>query len=49
VRLERAGVVTTGNVALSWDGASLRIGEAAFEGRGAWRASGSATPEAIDL
>jgi hypothetical protein len=49
VRLERAGVVTTGNVALSWDGASLRIGEAAFAGRGAWSASGSATPDAIDL
>ena len=49
VRLERAGVVTTGNVALSWDGESLRIGEAAFEGRGAWRAAGSAGPEAIDL
>ncbi|MFN2321857.1 MAG: translocation/assembly module TamB domain-containing protein [Trueperaceae bacterium] len=49
VRLERAGIVTTGNVALSWDGVSLRVGEAAFEGSGAWRAAGSATPEAIDL
>ena len=49
VRLERAGVVTIGNVALSWDGESLRIGEAAFEGRGAWRAAGSAGAEAIDL
>ncbi len=49
VRLERAGVVTTGNVAFAWDGVALTIGEAAFEGRGAWRASGSATPEALDL
>ncbi len=49
IRLERAGVVTTGNVAFAWDGVALTIGEAAFEGRGAWRASGTATPEALDL
>lgn len=49
VHLERAGVVTTGNVAFNWDGESLEIGEAFFEGRGSWRAQGSATPERIDL
>jgi hypothetical protein len=49
VRLERAGVVTTGNLALSWDDVALRINEARFEGSGAWSARGSATPEALDL
>ncbi|MDF1523054.1 MAG: translocation/assembly module TamB domain-containing protein, partial [Trueperaceae bacterium] len=49
VRLERAGVVTTGTLALSWDDVALRINEARFEGSGAWSARGSATPEALDL
>lgn len=49
VHLERAGVVTTGNLAFHWDGESLEIGEAFFEGRGSWRARGNATPERLDL
>ncbi len=49
VRLERAGVVTTGRIAFDLADGALRIQEASFEGRGAWQASGEVRPERIDL
>ena len=49
VRLERAGVVTVGLVAFDLSDGALRIQEASFEGRGAWRASGEVRPERIDI
>ncbi|MDA0699997.1 MAG: translocation/assembly module TamB domain-containing protein, partial [bacterium] len=49
IRLERAGVETRGQLSFEWDGESLTIGEAAFEGRGEWRVRGRATPDLLDL
>jgi hypothetical protein len=49
IRLERAGVETRGQLSFTWDGVSLTIGEAAFEGRGEWQLRGSATPDLLDL
>lgn len=49
VVLERAGVVTRGEFALDWDGHTVTIGRAAFEGRGSWQARGTAGPDLLDL
>ncbi|MBW6455573.1 MAG: translocation/assembly module TamB, partial [Trueperaceae bacterium] len=49
IELERAGVVTIGELSLDWDGDALTIGRAAFEGRGTWQARGRVTPELLDL
>lgn len=47
--LERAGVVTEGELAMTWDGESLTFGRTVFAGRGTWQVRGSATPAALDL
>jgi hypothetical protein len=49
VELERAGVVTVGELSFDWDGDALTIGRAAFEGRGTWQARGRITPELLDV
>jgi hypothetical protein len=49
VRLERAGVVTTGTAAFELADGALVIGDATFTGRGSWRASGEIRPERLDL
>jgi len=49
IELERAGVVTVGELSVDWDGDSLTLGRAAFEGRGTWQARGRITPELLDL
>ncbi len=49
IELERAGVVTVGELSVDWDGDALTIGRAAFEGRGTWQARGRITPELLDL
>ncbi len=49
IELERAGVVTIGELSVDWDGDALTIGRAAFEGRGTWQARGRITPEVLDL
>lgn len=49
VELERAGVVTIGELSFDWDGDALTIGKAAFEGRGTWQARGRITPELLDV
>ena len=49
VELERAGVVTVGELSFDWDGDALNIGRAAFEGRGTWQARGRITPELLDV
>lgn len=47
--LERAGVVTEGELSVTWDGAALTFGRTEFAGRGTWQVRGSATPAALDL
>lgn len=49
VRLERAGVVTTGNVAFAYNDGTLSIDRAAFQGRGTWQAQGTVGSEKLDL
>ena len=49
VRLERAGVVTTGRLAFDLADGALRIQEASFTGRGAWEARGEVRSDRIDV
>jgi hypothetical protein len=49
LRLERAGVVTTGSVACAYNDRSFTIDQASFEGRGTWQAQGSVGPGTLDL
>jgi hypothetical protein len=49
VRLERAGVVTTGNVSLVLANGELSVREAEFNGAGRWRAEGSVRPDLLDF
>ncbi|HEX7003140.1 MAG TPA: translocation/assembly module TamB domain-containing protein [Trueperaceae bacterium] len=49
VRLERAGVVTTGNVSLTFVDGELSVNEARFSGGGTWRASGAIRRDRLDL
>lgn len=49
VKLERAGVVTTGSVSWVYDNRALTIENAAFEGRGSWEARGMVDASTLDL
>jgi hypothetical protein len=49
MRLERAGSVSHGRLAIDWDGERLTIGDASFDGDGAWRLRGEASPSLLDL
>ncbi|MEX2541285.1 MAG: translocation/assembly module TamB domain-containing protein [Trueperaceae bacterium] len=49
VRLERSGVVTTGNVSLVLDEGALNVREAEFNGAGRWSAEGSISPDLLDF
>src|SRR5690606_19612552 len=47
--LERAGVVTHGELTLTYDDGALRVDRATFSGRGEWRASGVLAPDDLDF
>src|SRR5690606_5139469 len=47
--LERAGVVTRGELTLTYDAGALRVDRATFSGRGEWRASGVLAPDDLDF
>ena len=47
--LERAGVVTRGDVTLVWDDGALNVERADFSGRGDWRAGGVLGSELLDF
>jgi hypothetical protein len=49
IRLERAGVVTTGIVTFEWSEGALAIREASFTGRGAWSVRGEIGPDRLDV
>jgi hypothetical protein len=49
IRLERDGVVTTGEVALSYQDGRFAIDRAEFTGAGSWRAQGEASAERLEL
>ncbi len=49
VRLERAGVVTTGNLSWVYNDHALSILQADFKGRGSWTAQGSVDRSKLDL
>ncbi|MEJ2359054.1 MAG: hypothetical protein P8Y13_13390 [Deinococcales bacterium] len=49
VRLERAGVVTTGDLAFAYNDRTFTIEQASFQGRGTWQAQGSVGPDTLDL
>ena len=49
VRLERAGVITEGNVSLSLIDQILTVDQASFRGAGRWEASGQLTPDILDF
>ncbi|MBA2667937.1 MAG: translocation/assembly module TamB domain-containing protein, partial [Trueperaceae bacterium] len=49
VRLERAGVVTTGTVTFELADGALVIREASFVGSGAWSARGEIRPDRLDV
>ena len=49
IRLERADVVTVGNVTMTYDDRSLDVERAEFGGQGAWRAEGVLSPELLDF
>ncbi len=47
--LERAGVVTRGEVTLVYDQGALNVQRAAFSGRGDWHAGGVLAPDRLDF
>src|SRR5690606_19531814 len=49
ITLERAGVKTTGRVALSYEDRHLNVQEAEFGGEGSWSAQGVLGPELLDF
>ncbi|MEX2535717.1 MAG: translocation/assembly module TamB domain-containing protein [Trueperaceae bacterium] len=49
IRLERADVVTTGNVSLAYADGELSVNEASFSGAGTWQAQGTVRPDLLDL
>jgi len=49
IRLERAGVVTTGNLAFAYNDHAFTLEQAAFEGRGTWQAQGTVDAKRLDL
>ncbi len=49
IRLERAGVVTLGDVAIAYQDGAVQVERAAFEGRGAWQASGTIGADLLDF
>lgn len=49
IRLERAGVVTTGSLAWVYHDRAFTIEQASFDGRGHWQARGSVDATTLDL
>ncbi len=49
IRLERAGVVTTGNLAFAYNDHAFTLEQAAFQGRGTWQAQGTVDANRLDL
>lgn len=49
IRLERAGVVTTGNLAFAYNDHAFTLDQAAFQGRGTWQAQGTVDANQLDL
>lgn len=49
VRLERSGIVTTGNVSMELSSGEFRVSEASFSGAGAWEASGVLRADLLDF
>ncbi len=49
IRLERAGVVTTGNLAFAYNDHAFTLEQASFKGRGTWQAQGTVDANQLDL
>lgn len=49
IRLERAGVVTMGDVTITYSDRAVSVDRAEFQGLGAWEAGGVIGPDALDF